>query len=179
VVDTDEGPAKFNADKLRKLRPVFKPPEGASATVTAGNASPVTDGAAALVLASYEAATSVRTQLLYAAWCMKRLALHGLYCLLPVTGTPSITLVTLVTGHWSHWSLELPVSHWSHWSLVTLVTGTPSIHKRLRYSVGHANPVTCGHTGHSLCERSSCPDVHRRWGFLSKLSSGLRQMQIR
>ncbi|GFH28151.1 uncharacterized protein HaLaN_26593, partial [Haematococcus lacustris] len=54
LVTQDEGPAKFNADKLRRLRPAFKTTGG---TVTAGNASPVTDGAAALVLASYEAAT--------------------------------------------------------------------------------------------------------------------------
>eukprot|EP00967_Tisochrysis_lutea_P049137 scaffold60157_cov22-Tisochrysis_lutea.AAC.2 len=52
VVDSDEGPAKFNLEKLRRLRPAFQN-EG---TVTAGNASPLTDGAAALVLCSRQAA---------------------------------------------------------------------------------------------------------------------------
>ncbi|KAJ1734263.1 erg10, acetyl-CoA C-acetyltransferase [Coemansia biformis] len=51
VVDADEEPAKFNADKLRKLRPAFPSPGGAG-TVTAGNASSLSDGAAALVLVS-------------------------------------------------------------------------------------------------------------------------------
>ncbi len=46
TVDTDEGPARVDFDKLLTLRPVFDP-EG---TVTAGNASTLNDGAAALVL---------------------------------------------------------------------------------------------------------------------------------
>lgn len=46
VVDTDEGPAKVDFDKLPTLRPAF---EGGG-TVTAGNASTLNDGAAALVL---------------------------------------------------------------------------------------------------------------------------------
>lgn len=48
IVDKDEGLEKFDAAKLRKLRPSFK--EGGS--VTAGNASIISDGAAALVLVS-------------------------------------------------------------------------------------------------------------------------------
>ena len=51
VVDRDEGPLKFDQEKLQLLRPAFS--DGtAPGTVTPGNASPVTDGAAALVLTS-------------------------------------------------------------------------------------------------------------------------------
>ncbi|CAN1121184.1 Acetyl-CoA acetyltransferase, cytosolic 1 [Linum perenne] len=53
LVDKDEGLGKFDAAKLRKLRPSFKPSGG---TVTAGNASSISDGAAALVLVSGEKA---------------------------------------------------------------------------------------------------------------------------
>ncbi|KAJ4827260.1 aspartate transaminase aat1 [Turnera subulata] len=49
IVDSDEGLGKFDAAKLRKLRPSFKENGG---TVTAGNASSINDGAAALVLVS-------------------------------------------------------------------------------------------------------------------------------
>ncbi|KNA19190.1 hypothetical protein SOVF_063750 [Spinacia oleracea] len=49
VVDKDEGPTKYDPAKLRKLRPSFKVDGG---TVTAGNASSISDGAAALVLVS-------------------------------------------------------------------------------------------------------------------------------
>lgn len=48
VVALDEEPARFDEAKLRALRPAFGP-EG---TVTAGNASSVNDGAAALVVVS-------------------------------------------------------------------------------------------------------------------------------
>ncbi|KAI5670077.1 hypothetical protein M9H77_10441 [Catharanthus roseus] len=51
IVDKDEGLGKFDAAKLRKLRPSFKETGG---TVTAGNASSISDGAAALVLVSGE-----------------------------------------------------------------------------------------------------------------------------
>ncbi|KAK7320256.1 hypothetical protein VNO77_29572 [Canavalia gladiata] len=53
VVDKDEGLGKFDAAKLRKLRPSFKENGG---SVTAGNASSISDGAAALVLVSGEKA---------------------------------------------------------------------------------------------------------------------------
>lgn len=46
----DENPKKFNEEKLRKLRPAF----GERGTVTAGNASSINDGAAAIVVASAE-----------------------------------------------------------------------------------------------------------------------------
>jgi acetyl-CoA C-acetyltransferase len=50
--DTDEGPRKDTTlEKLSKLRPVFKK----DGTVTAGNASTLNDGAAAVVVASGEA----------------------------------------------------------------------------------------------------------------------------
>jgi len=51
VVDTDEHPRNTSLEKLAKLKPVVSP-EG---TVTAGNASGVNDGAAALIIASAEA----------------------------------------------------------------------------------------------------------------------------
>jgi acetyl-CoA C-acetyltransferase len=51
VVDTDEGPrADTTADTLAKLRPAFA--KGDDATVTAGNASSLNDGGAALVVTS-------------------------------------------------------------------------------------------------------------------------------
>lgn len=50
VVDTDEGPAKAQFDKMAKLPPAFQK----DGTVTAANASTINDGAAALVLASEE-----------------------------------------------------------------------------------------------------------------------------
>ncbi|KAG5024077.1 hypothetical protein JHK85_020419 [Glycine max] len=53
IVDKDEGLGKFDAAKLRKLRPSFKEVGG---SVTAGNASSISDGAAALVLVSEEKA---------------------------------------------------------------------------------------------------------------------------
>ncbi|MFO0909236.1 MAG: acetyl-CoA C-acyltransferase [Isosphaeraceae bacterium] len=48
TVSADEGPSKFDEATLRGLRPAFGP-EG---TVTAGNASSINDGAAALLVAS-------------------------------------------------------------------------------------------------------------------------------
>ncbi|MFO0819418.1 MAG: acetyl-CoA C-acetyltransferase [Pirellulales bacterium] len=48
TVTSDEGPARFDESKLRALRPAF----GETGTVTAGNASSINDGAAALVVAS-------------------------------------------------------------------------------------------------------------------------------
>jgi acetyl-CoA C-acetyltransferase len=48
VVSVDEGSAKFDEAKLRALKPAF----GADGTITAGNASSISDGAAALVVAS-------------------------------------------------------------------------------------------------------------------------------
>jgi acetyl-CoA C-acetyltransferase len=49
-VTEDENPKKFNEEKLRKLRPAF----GEKGTVTAGNASSINDGAAAVVVLSPE-----------------------------------------------------------------------------------------------------------------------------
>jgi acetyl-CoA C-acetyltransferase len=50
VVAQDEGPAKFDEAKLRSLKPAFSP----DGTITAGNASSISDGAAALLVASPE-----------------------------------------------------------------------------------------------------------------------------
>ena len=53
VVDTDDNPrADTSLEALARLKPAFQPDGG---TVTAGNAPGITDGAAALVLASSEA----------------------------------------------------------------------------------------------------------------------------
>jgi acetyl-CoA C-acetyltransferase len=54
-VSEDENPRKFNEDKLRQLRPAF----GKDGTVTAGNASSINDGAAALVALSSERAKAI------------------------------------------------------------------------------------------------------------------------
>jgi acetyl-CoA C-acetyltransferase len=48
TVAEDENPKKFNEEKLRKLRPAF----GEKGTITAGNASSINDGAAAVVVLS-------------------------------------------------------------------------------------------------------------------------------
>ena len=48
TVDRDEGPSRFNEEKLRSLQPAF----GKTGTVTAGNASSTNDGAAAVVVLS-------------------------------------------------------------------------------------------------------------------------------
>ena len=50
-VEVDEGPSRFDEAKLRGLRPAF----GGEGTVTAGNASSINDGAAALLVASQAA----------------------------------------------------------------------------------------------------------------------------
>ncbi len=52
VVDTDERPMDTTAEKMGKLRPAFKK----DGTVTAGNASGINDGAAALLLMGADAA---------------------------------------------------------------------------------------------------------------------------
>jgi len=54
-VTEDEGPKRFDEGKLRQLRPAF----GKDGTVTAGNASSVNDGAAAIVAMSAEKARSL------------------------------------------------------------------------------------------------------------------------
>ncbi|TYI24616.1 hypothetical protein ES332_A06G247600v1 [Gossypium tomentosum] len=59
VVDKDEGLRMFDAAKFRKLRPSFKANGG---TVTAGNASSISDGAAALVLVSGKKAVELGLQ---------------------------------------------------------------------------------------------------------------------
>ncbi|GLT65513.1 hypothetical protein SLA2020_379430 [Shorea laevis] len=60
AVDKDESLAKFDAAKLRKLRPSFKD----AGSVTAGNASVISDGAAALVLVSREKALKLGLQVI-------------------------------------------------------------------------------------------------------------------
>jgi acetyl-CoA C-acetyltransferase len=54
----DENPRKFNEEKLRKLRPAF----GEKGTVTAGNASSINDGAAAIVVLGEDKARALGVQ---------------------------------------------------------------------------------------------------------------------
>ena len=54
IIDSDEEPHRFNEEKFRKLRAAF----GEDGTVTAGNASSINDGAAAMVVLSGEKAKS-------------------------------------------------------------------------------------------------------------------------
>jgi acetyl-CoA C-acetyltransferase len=54
-VDQDEEPGRFNEEKLRALRPAF----ATDGTVTAGNASSINDGAAAIVVLSGERARAL------------------------------------------------------------------------------------------------------------------------
>lgn len=56
IVGEDEEPARFNEDKLRALKPAF----GSEGSVTAGNASSVNDGAAALAVVSDSRCASLR-----------------------------------------------------------------------------------------------------------------------
>jgi acetyl-CoA C-acetyltransferase len=55
TVTEDESPRKFNEEKLRKLRPAF----GEKGTITAGNASSINDGAAAIVVVSRDKARAL------------------------------------------------------------------------------------------------------------------------
>jgi acetyl-CoA C-acetyltransferase len=67
VVDTDEGPRKdTTVETLAKLRPAFpgKNGDGDELTVTAGNASSLNDGAAALVVVSEEYAETHNLEIL-------------------------------------------------------------------------------------------------------------------
>jgi len=56
LISEDEEPGRFNEDKLRALRPAF----GTGGTVTAGNASSINDGAAALLVVSEARCASLR-----------------------------------------------------------------------------------------------------------------------
>ncbi|XP_072971022.1 acetyl-CoA acetyltransferase 2-like isoform X2 [Typha angustifolia] len=61
IVDKDESLEKFDPVKLKKLRPSFKENGG---TVTAGNASSISDGAAALVIVSGQKALELGLQVI-------------------------------------------------------------------------------------------------------------------
>lgn len=60
-LDRDEQLARFDEKKLRVLKPINKVEEGTEGTITAGNSSACNDGAAAILLVSYE--TAVRDNL--------------------------------------------------------------------------------------------------------------------
>jgi acetyl-CoA C-acetyltransferase len=57
-VKEDETPKRFNEEKLRKLKPAFAP----QGTVTAGNASSINDGAAAVVVLSGDKVKALNIQ---------------------------------------------------------------------------------------------------------------------
>jgi acetyl-CoA C-acetyltransferase len=57
-ISTDEGPGKFDEVKLRALKPAFSP----DGTITAGNASSISDGAAALLVASPEQCRALKLE---------------------------------------------------------------------------------------------------------------------
>ena len=57
-VAVDEGPARFDEPKLRSLKPAF----GTDGTITAGNASSIGDGAAALLVASARVCGQLKLQ---------------------------------------------------------------------------------------------------------------------
>jgi acetyl-CoA C-acetyltransferase len=57
-VKEDETPGRFNEEKLRALRPAFDP----TGSVTAGNASSINDGAAAIVVIAPEKAKTLGVQ---------------------------------------------------------------------------------------------------------------------
>jgi len=57
-VKEDETPKRFNEEKLRKLKPAFAP----QGTVTAGNASSINDGSAAVVVLSGEKVKALNVQ---------------------------------------------------------------------------------------------------------------------
>jgi acetyl-CoA C-acetyltransferase len=58
TIREDENLKKFNEEKLRQLRPAF----GKDGTITAGNASSINDGAAAIVVMSEEAARATNAK---------------------------------------------------------------------------------------------------------------------
>lgn len=58
TVKEDEQPKRFNEEKLKQLRPAF----GKDGTITAGNASSINDGAAAMVVLSPAAAKSLNAK---------------------------------------------------------------------------------------------------------------------
>lgn len=63
VFDTDEGPRASTVEGLGKLRPAFANPKSAApfgATVTAGNSSQMSDGAAAVMLIEAEKASQLK-----------------------------------------------------------------------------------------------------------------------
>lgn len=60
LIDTDEEPTRYSPEKFNALRPAFSP----DGSVTAANASKINDGAAALVLASKDAAEARSLQVL-------------------------------------------------------------------------------------------------------------------
>lgn len=55
TIDRDEEPTRFNEEKFRTLKPVFDP----QGTITAGNASAISDGAAAVVVVGPEKARAL------------------------------------------------------------------------------------------------------------------------
>ena len=73
-VSEDETPKKFNEEKLRQLRPAF----GKDGTVTAGNASSINDGAAAIVALSADKARAWESSRRAHSWLRLGLARTGM-----------------------------------------------------------------------------------------------------
>lgn len=89
LFDTDEEPLRFNKEKLMKLKPVFEK----DGTITAGNASSLSDGAAALVLVSEEKVNELNLQ------PMARIVGHTSFATDPVyfTKAPIFSIKKLLT----------------------------------------------------------------------------------
>lgn len=101
VFDTDEQPrAGTTAEALAKLKPAFKP----DGTVTAGNASSINDGAAALILMSAEKADALDLPVLA---CIKAYANAGVDPSIMGIGPVSATRRCLDKAGWDLGELDL------------------------------------------------------------------------
>lgn len=96
----DEAPGKLDAARLRQLRPAFPLPSG-EGTVTAGNASPITDGAAAVVLMSAAKAAELE------------LKVHG-----PIQASPDYCICIQITSSCDAWNIPFGTC----FSIVSLLT---------------------------------------------------------
>jgi len=88
LVSSDEGIQKFSKEKMKVLKPVFE----ASGTVTAGNSSQISDGAAALILARRSKAEELGMKVLATVVGMADAAQHPSW----FTTTPSLAVDKLL-----------------------------------------------------------------------------------
>ena len=75
VIDTDEEPLKFNKDKLLSLKPVFEK----DGSITAGNASSLSDGSAAVLLASSNKIKKIKLKPIAKIICHASFAMDPIY----------------------------------------------------------------------------------------------------